>query len=120
MTTPSRTTSTFDRVRPRVASPDVAVATPRDAEGKRALFSTTEGDLPGAGSVTVECSRCGERTVLSPMAALRAAFPSLLLSIGFGHGDSETTVGVVRRQHGSFLRCPACRTPSWVRLTVRV
>jgi hypothetical protein len=119
MTRPSRT-GTFDRVRPRVAPPEPVVAAPRDAEGKRALFSTTEGDLPGAGSVTVDCSRCGERTVLSPMAALRAAFPSLLLSIGFGHGESETTVGLWRRHHGTFLRCPACRTPAWVRLTVRV
>jgi hypothetical protein len=120
MTRPTRS-GTFDRVRPRVAAPEPAVTTTaRDAEGKRALFSTSEGDLPGAGSVTVECSRCGDRTVLSPMAALRAAFPSLLLSLGVGHGDSETTVGLWRRQYGIFLRCPACRTPAWVRLTVRV
>jgi hypothetical protein len=119
MTRPTRS-STFDRVRPRAAGVDPVTTAPRDSEGKRALFSTTEGDLPGAGSVTVDCSRCGERTVLSPMAAMRAAFPSLLLSIGFGHGDSESTVGLVRRHHGSFLRCPACHRPSWVRLTVRV
>ena len=119
MTRPSRTTS-FDRVRPRPAAAEPSITAPRDAEGKRALFSTTEGGVPGVGSVTLECSRCGERTVLSPMAAMRVAFPSLLLSVGVGHGDSETTVGLVRRHYGSLLRCPACRSLSWVRLTVRV
>jgi hypothetical protein len=121
MTTPTRSGG-FDRIRPRTPSTDAAAVRPRDAEGKRALFSATEGerDLPGVGSFTVECQRCEERTVLSPMGAIRAAFPSLLLSVGVGHGDGESTVGLFRRHYGAFLRCPACRRPSWARLSVRV
>jgi hypothetical protein len=112
----------FDRIRPRTPDVETTTARPRDAEGKRALFSATEGerDLPGVGSISVECQRCGERTVLSPMAALRAAFPSLLLSVDVGHGDRESTVGLIRRRYGALLRCPACRRPSWARLSVRV
>lgn len=121
MTTPTRSGG-FDRIRPRTPSTDATAARPRDAQGKRALFSAIEGerDLPGVGSITVDCQRCAQRTVLSPMAAVRAAFPSLLLSVGVGHGDSESTVGLFRRHYGAFLRCPACRRPSWARLSVRV
>jgi len=121
MTTPNRSGG-FDRIRPRTPSADATTVRPCDAEGKRALFSATEGerDLPGAGSFSVECQRCGERTVLSPLGAVRAAFPSLLLSVGVGHGDSESTVGIFRRHYGAFLRCPACRRPSWARLSLRV
>ncbi|MDQ1705762.1 MAG: hypothetical protein QOF18_2128 [Frankiaceae bacterium] len=113
----------FDRVRTRVPTAESAVATTHDSEGKRALFSSTtpESDLPGpAGSVTVDCGRCGARTALSPVAAMRAALPSLLLSIGVGRGDRESTVGLVRRHNGAFLRCPACGRGSWTRLTVRI
>jgi hypothetical protein len=115
-------TSSFDRVRPRANadSPGSALA---DAEGKRALFSSSapEGDLPGtAGTVTVECSRCGESTGLNPLAAARVAVPSFLLSVGVGRGDRESTVGLVRRRYGAFLRCPACGRGSWTRLTVRL
>ena len=121
MTTP-KTSPGFDRIRPRSPEVETAAVRPRDAEGKRALFSATEGerDLPGVGSISVECQRCGERTVLSPMAAVRAAFPSLLLSVDVGHGERESTVGLIRRRYGAFLRCPACRRPSWARLSVRV
>ena len=111
---------TFNRVRPRARVVETASTATRDAEGKRALFSSTEGDLPGAGSVTIECSRCEQRTVLSPLAAMRAAFPSLLLSVSVGHGDRESTVGLVRRHHGALLRCPACKHAAWARLSVRV
>ncbi|HET7529649.1 MAG TPA: hypothetical protein VFJ98_01690 [Mycobacteriales bacterium] len=126
MTAPTRTsrpaTGGFDRIRPRTPAADPASTAARDSQGRRALFSATEGrrDLPGAGSVTVDCERCGARTVLSPVAAMRAAFPSLLLSVAVGHGERESTVGVVRRHYGAFLRCPACRRASWVRLSVRV
>ncbi|HET6817464.1 MAG TPA: hypothetical protein VFH66_09610 [Mycobacteriales bacterium] len=121
MTTPKRSGG-FDRIRPRTPSLDTASAQPRDAQGKRALFSATEGerDLPGVGSISVDCQRCGERTVLSPMAAVRAAFPSLLLSVDVGHGDRESTVGLFRRRYGAYLRCPACKRLSWARLSVRV
>ena len=114
----------FDRVRSRGPSVESATSTSHDIEGKRALFSQTtpESDLPGpAGSVTVECARCATRTALSPVAAVRTALPSLLLSIGVGRGDRESTIGLVpRRRYGAFLRCPACGRGSWTRLTVRL
>ena len=91
--------SSFDRVRARAPHAQTATAATQDNEGKRALFSSTtpEADLPGGptGSVTVECRRCGERTALSAAAAVRAAFPSLLLSIGLGRGEKESTVGLL-------------------------
>lgn len=112
----------FDRVRSRQPTAELAAPAQHDNEGKRALFSSTapEADVPSVGSVTVECSRCHEVTVLGPSAAMRTALPSLLLSIGLGRGDHESTVGLVRRRHGAFLRCPACGRGSWTRLTVRL
>ena len=111
----------FDRLRARTTTPDAPVGVAHDSEGKRALFSSTHGDdRPGAGSVVVECARCNQRTVLAPFAALRAVMPSLHLAIGLGRGDNESTVGLVRRRHGSLMRCPACGRLSWVRVTLRV
>jgi hypothetical protein len=94
----------------------------RDAEGKRALFSATDpvGDVPAVGSVSIDCLRCGDRTVMSPIAAMRRAFPSLLLSVRIGRGDRESTLGLFRREDGAFLRCPACERGSWTRLTIRL
>ncbi|MHB8340356.1 MAG: hypothetical protein ACYDB7_04180 [Mycobacteriales bacterium] len=77
-----------------------------DPDGKRALFSTTPA-VPAVGSVTVECSRCGATSVLSLMAALRQAVPSLYLP-------------VLRGRHPHFARCPACRRHSWLRASVRL
>jgi hypothetical protein len=121
VTSPTRSGG-FDRIRPRSPEVETSAVRPRDAQGRRALFSATEGerDVPGVGSISVECQRCGERTVLSPMAAVRAMFPSLLLSVDVGHGESESTLGLFRRRYGAYLRCPACRRPSWARLSVRV
>jgi hypothetical protein len=118
----------FDRLRVRAGEAEPGHPLPpaptvgRDAEGKRALFSATdpEADVPSIGAVTIDCSRCGERTVMSPVAAALAAFPSLLLSVTVGRGERESTVGVVRREHGAFLRCPACGRGSWTRLTIRL
>jgi hypothetical protein len=120
----------FDRVRVRAGEAEpghpvnpASVATiGRDAEGKRALFSATgpEADVPAVGSITIDCSRCGDRTVMSGFAAVLAAFPSLLLSVAVGRGDKESTVGLLRRHHGAFLRCPACGRGSWTRLTIRL
>jgi len=123
--------SRFDRLRVRAGEaepghPVVAsastVAGGRDAEGKRALFSATgpEADVPAVGSVTIDCSRCGGQTVMSGFAAVMAAFPSLLLSVVIGRGDKESDVGLLRRRHGAFLRCPACGRGSWTRLTIRL
>jgi hypothetical protein len=115
-------TTRFDRLPPRLPNADLAGSGHHDTEGKRALFSSAaaEVDVPSVGSVTVECSRCHEVTALSPMAAARTALPSLLLSIGVGRGDRESTVGLSKRRHGAFLRCPACGRGSWTRLTVRL
>lgn len=118
----------FDRLRVRAGEaepghPVTPVATiGRDVEGKRALFSATdpEAEVPSIGAVTIDCSRCSERTVMSPVAAAVAAFPSLLLSVTVGRGERESTVGFVRRDHGAFLRCPACGRGSWTKLTIRL
>lgn len=124
------TASPFDRVRTRTGTTDhgrrkrPTVPTPvgRDAEGKRALFSSTgpDADVPSVGSVTIDCRRCGERTVMSPAAAVRTAIPSLVLSLGLGRGERESTVGLVRRGDGTFMRCPACGRGSWTRVTIRL
>jgi uncharacterized C2H2 Zn-finger protein len=120
MSTPRR--SGLDRVRPRTPDlPAVTGAAGHDAEGKRALFSATgSGDRPGAGSVLVECSRCGQRTVLAPARALRAAWPSVHLALRVGHGGDVTTVGVSGRDYPTFMRCPECGRPSWVRFTIQL
>lgn len=125
MTTRTTTSNRFDRVRTR--TPDVepaATVTPvgRDAEGKRALFSATspEADVPPVGVVTIDCGRCGERTVMSPLAAVWKTIPSLLLSVGLGRGERESTLGLFRRHYGAFLRCPSCGRGSWTRLTIRL
>ncbi|MDQ1699338.1 MAG: hypothetical protein QOG34_1201 [Frankiaceae bacterium] len=113
----------FDRLRPRqpeAESAPVATAIPVDAEGKRALFSSIEHERPAGAGITIECSRCGETTRLTPAAALRGAFPAFHLSVVVGHGDRESNVGLVRRQHGSWLRCPACGRGAWTRVTVRI
>lgn len=120
--------SGFDRLRVRAGEaepghPVTSIPTiGRDVEGKRALFSATdpEADVPSIGAVSIDCSRCGERTVMSPVAAAVAAFPSLLLSVTVGRGDRESTVGLLRRDHGAFLRCPACGRGSWTKLTIRL
>jgi hypothetical protein len=92
-----------------------------DAEGKRALFSSAaEMAVPGVGSALVECSRCGERTVLGPWRALRASIPSLNLALRVGHGDDVRSIGITSREYPTYLKCPSCNRPSWVRLTWQV
>ena len=120
------TASRFDRLRPRTAAAEPLTPAQHDVEGKRALFSSSDapaGDSPvsatGSG-IAIDCSRCERHTLLSPTAALRAAFPALHLSVGLRRGDRETTLGLIRRRHGSWLRCPACGRGSWVRVTVRL
>lgn len=120
----------FDRLRVRTgaaasgrtSATGAATAIGRDAEGKRALFSSTgpDADVPNVGSVTIDCSRCGERTVMSPVAAALAAIPSLLLAVTVGRGERESTVGLFHRDHGAFMRCPSCGRGSWTRLTIRL
>jgi uncharacterized protein with PIN domain len=101
--------NSFDRLRPRhpAAHPQpVDYETPHDISGKRMLFSAADV-TPAAGSVTVDCSNCGQATVLSPAQALRAALPSLHLPI-------------VKRDYPSWMRCPACARRTWVRLSVHL
>jgi ribosomal protein L37E len=120
------TASRFDRLRPRTADAETLTPTQHDVEGKRALFSSTEAapaesaGVPTGAGIAIDCSRCGRHTLLTPAAALRAAFPALHLSVGVRRGERETTFGLIRRQHGSWLRCPACGRGSWVRVTVRL
>jgi hypothetical protein len=113
--------SDFDRVRPRTPRP--AAAAPGqglDAQGKRALFSSTaEISAPGIGSAMVECSRCDERTVLGLGKAVRAAFPSLHLGLRLGRGDDVRTISL-KSDYPTYMRCPACGRPSWVRFTVQI
>jgi hypothetical protein len=96
----------FDRLRPRQVGADDGAPAQTDNEGKRALFSTSE-PKPAFGSVTVECSACGETSVLSPSQAGR-----LLLTTVHAPG--------LRRHHVSWVRCPACSKRSWSRLKLRV
>jgi hypothetical protein len=97
-------TGDFDRLRSREAEP----AKLTDPEGKRALFSIDAPPErpPLVATVTVTCSACAESTVLTPRQALRAAVPSLHLPL-------------VKRDHPSWLRCPACGRWSWVRVGLR-
>jgi hypothetical protein len=112
----------FDRVRPRSAGPSLLGADlGHDAQGKRALFSSAaEAASPSIGSALVECSRCDERTVLGLAQALRAALPSLHLGVRIGHGDDVRSVNVLNREFPTYMRCPACGRPSWVRFTLQV
>ena len=103
----------LDRVRPRRLDDSLLAASvpdsPPDAEGKRALFSASgaASSPPAFGSVTVECSACGERTVLAAGQALRAAVPSVHLPL-------------LRRDYPSWMRCPACGLRTWVRLAIQL
>src|SRR5439155_8322381 len=99
------------RLRPRAAGVDadtrtVGAAAVPDADGKRALFSAQEPPAP-MGAVTVACSACGERTVVSARSALRLLVPSLHLPL-------------LRPAPWSYLRCPACRRLAWVELTIQL
>jgi hypothetical protein len=106
----SRSTD-FSRIRPaRSASTEPEPAAPPDHEGRRALFSGGDDrpdDNGATGSVVVSCGSCGADTVLSPTAALRLAVPSLHLPY-------------LKRGHGSWMRCPACRTHAWVSVQIRL
>lgn len=98
----------FDRLRRRTAEvPRTVPVAGVDADGKRALFSTGRPHPVPATALEIICSRCGETTAAGARQALRALAPSLHLPL-------------LRRDHPSFLRCPACERLSWVRLRLRV
>lgn len=101
--------SDFSRIRPAGSAPTGAESAPPDHEGRRALFSAGERpeESGTVGSVVVSCGACDAETVLSPTAALRLAVPSLHLPY-------------LRRGHGSWMRCPACRQHTWVSVQIRL
>ncbi len=102
---PRRAQQGFDRLRPRTSeawAPPVASAA--DADGKRALFSTGT-PTSSVGSVRVDCSSCGARSVLSMGQAVRMALPSLHLP-------------VLKRGYPSFARCPECQRFTWLRIKI--
>ncbi|HTR69479.1 MAG TPA: hypothetical protein VMH41_04560 [Mycobacteriales bacterium] len=115
-------TGEFDRVKPRTSRPSgQAAVVSHDAQGKRALFSSAPDEAStGLGTAEVECSRCNERTVLTLGKALRAALPSLHLGVRLGHGEDVCVFTVLKRDYPTYMRCPACHRPSWVRLTISV
>jgi len=99
----------FDRLRRR--SPDAGVgsapsAAPVDPLGRRALYSVAE-QAPALGAVTITCSGCDETSVVTPRALVGLAVPSLHLPL-------------LRRSHPSYMRCPSCRSRTWVRLGLRL
>jgi hypothetical protein len=101
--------SGLDRVRPRTgAAAPTTGSEIRDADGKRALFSTAvPQSSPAFGSVSVNCASCGEVSALSARQAIKMALPSLHLPF-------------VRRDNPSYVRCPACGKFSWARVSVHL
>ncbi len=94
----------FDRLRTHEPTEPAQVggdAVP-DQQGKRALFSAVDS-RPAFGSVTISCSACGERTVVSLRRATRLAVPSLHLPL-------------LRTAPWSWMKCPACGRRTWVEL----
>ena len=99
---PRATPAGFDRLRTRTGRRDVRA--PADPQGKQALYSVTE-QPPVPGAVTVDCSSCGERSVVTPRQLVTLALPSVHLPL-------------LRRGHPSWMRCPACRRRTWVRVAL--
>ena len=99
----------FDRLRPRSTdpwAPDAVADLTRDVEGKQLLFSASDAP-PARGHAAVSCSACGQRSIVTLVALARLALPSLYLP-------------KVRGEHPVWLRCPACRRRTWVRVQVEI
>jgi len=103
----------FSRLHPVVQGDDTPRVTDvtADLQGRRALFSG-EGTPPtsaaaSTGAVVVDCGDCGERTVLTAGAALQHVVPSVHLPF-------------IKRDHGSWMRCPACRRRTWVSVSIQL
>ena len=101
-------TEGFDRLRRRAPvakrSRPAVGKRPPDPQGRRSLYSVAE-QPPPAGAITVACSRCGETSVATPRQVVGLALPSLHLPI-------------LRREHPSWMRCPACGRRTWVKLVL--
>jgi hypothetical protein len=100
----------FDRLRRRSPDPvdEVQVGSEAvpDTDGKRALFSAAE-QRPSFGSISLTCSSCGERSVVSARQAMRLAVPSVHLPF-------------VRATPWSWMRCPACGRRTWVDVMIQL
>lgn len=101
----------FDRIRRRgpvnrsdskAQSMPRTPSTPLDPHGRRALYSANIS-APAPWTVTVECSECETTSVVTPRQLVGLAIPSLHLPY-------------LRRDHGSWMRCPECGRRTWVRL----
>jgi hypothetical protein len=99
----------FSRIKPTASERLAPGAAPQDQEGRRALFTpgSAAPTVAGTGSVTITCSSCGESSVLTPAAAVKHALPSLHLPY-------------LKRDHGSWMRCPACHHHHWVSVQIQL
>ncbi len=101
----------FSRIHPLEGnSSEPERSAPHDHEGRRALFSpgaALPDEVASTGRVTISCGHCDEETDLSPAEALRLAVPSLHLPF-------------LKRGHGSWMRCPACRRHTWVSVQIHL
>jgi hypothetical protein len=95
----------FDRLRQRSGSTATRASSLRlDPQGRQALYSTSE-QPPAPGAVTVECSSCHEVSLVTPRQLVTLALPSVHLP-------------VLRRDHPSWMRCPACSRRTWVKVRI--
>ena len=103
----------FSRLHPVSQADDTPrlIDTTSDQQGRRALFSGEGAPPPSSpastGAVVVDCGDCGERTVLSAASALQYVVPSV-------------HVPYLKREHGSWMRCPACRKRTWVSVQIQL
>lgn len=97
----------FDRLRPRdgtAGGSADAGALRLDPQGRGALYSVTT-QPPAPGAITVTCSRCGQSSAVSPRRLAKLALPSVHLPL-------------LRRDHPSWMRCPACGRRTWVKVVL--
>lgn len=99
--TKSGPSDAFGRLRPADELPVRGVS-----EGRRALFSDQPPAQPPLGAVTLRCSRCGQRSVVTFADAAKAAFPSVHLPL-------------IGKEFPSWMKCPACRRRSWMSVSLR-
>ena len=78
-----------------------------DPMGKRALFSQIGFEPPALGYVGIECSTCGESSVVGISRAVRLLIGSVSLPL-------------LRSEYPTLLRCPSCDRRTWVRLSIRL
>ena len=106
-----RKATDFSRIHPAGAGvPTPERSAPHDQEGRRALFSPGTAlpeEATSSGFVSISCGHCGDETALSAAEALRLAVPSFHLPF-------------VKRGHGSWMRCPACRRHTWVSVQIHL